>query len=763
MIRTFYILILCILTFSIISGQAVKIDDRLHFRYLTIEDDLTNNKVNVISQDNNGFIWIGTDEGLNRYDGYKLTAVRNPSLDTANSISDQISELHCDSKGKLWIGYNDRLEVLNMETNEFTNITYNGIAIENIQDIIQDENNNVWIGSAQGLYYYNLDSQELHFYNDENPNFSLIDIFSIIIDHKGNIWVGTHDFGAHIIPANSNQVHHIKITRAFRVESLFEDDNNNVWIGTLNNGLFKYTLQDSSFKELIINPNDPYTLRIRSIGQDLNGVLYFGTRGGLYRKDLYSDDFILLARADLEISKLLYSSIFSILIDRYNMIWVGTYTGGGNYADLGQKKFFNIPCDHNNLHEGLNSEIVYAIEEDEKGNFYFGTANGGINYYNNTTGEFSYYVQRRESDGAGNTVYWITRESPQKYWFGMYMGGIGILNPESKKVYYSDPERNGCHQLDGISVYDYTNDSRGNIWLSTEKGLMLKNEDGCFYSISEDIGVLPDDKVLVTFEDHKRNLWVGTEKYGLFLHKGNEFKPFRPDIIKGTIQIIFEDSKNNLWVGGSKSGLTCIGKDTIVKYTIADGLSSNSICSILEDDERNLWVSTHLGLLKFENAVDEPFQKTPSIRIYNESDGLSSKQFSSYAAKKASDGRLYFGSIKGVTYFKPSEIENNTIPPNVVLTKLLITNEEIIANKEFRGRILLNKNIAYTDKVGIDQRDKIFTIEFAGIHYADPEKNIYRYMLENFDEDWNYTSSDRRFATYTNLNGQLQVYCTGIK
>ncbi|MBN1180981.1 MAG: hypothetical protein JXB49_01750 [Bacteroidales bacterium] len=752
MLKKIYILCLVVLLSSNLKGQNIPFEDNLHFRYITIENGLVNNKVNALCYDEKGFIWIGTDEGLNRFDGYVLRAFHSYSTDTASTISDQVFALLADTEGFLWIGYNDRLERLDLETEEYSTISYHNEAIEKIRDIYQYQNN-IWICSAQGLFYYDLKTETLHFYNEENPHFKLVDLFSILIDDRENMWVGTHDAGVHIISRNTNEVKHIQISKNYRIESMFRDSSKNIWIGALNNGLIKFSPEDSSFTSLIINSADTYTSRIRDIGQDKNGTLFFATRGGLYKKSLNTDEFILVARADLELAKLNYNSIFSLLIDKYDMLWLGTYAGGVNYADLYQKKFNNILLDQNKNNTGLNSEIVYAIEEDEKGNFYFGTANGGINYYNKETGKFTYYVQRREIDGAGNTVYWIKQENPQKYWFTMYMGGIGLLNPLTGKIRYTDPEEKGCNELNGLSVYSLMQDSKGNEWVCTETGLMLKGQDGCYHPLPKEMGTLPDDKVFLVHEDDKHVLWIGTEENGLYTYKNSEFIPFRPDLIKGTIQVIFEDSHNNLWVGGSKSGLSCIGTDTVVKYTIQHGLPSNSICGILEDGKNNLWISTHYGLVKFINAVNDPVQDTANIRIYNESDGLSSKQFNFAAAKKSVDGQMYFGSIKGVTYFKPDEIVDNTILPNVVLTRLFVTNEEVLPNQLFKGRDLLTKTISYTDNLEIKQTDKLFTIEFAGLHYANPDKNTYRYILLGFDEDWHYTDASRRVATYTNLNG----------
>ncbi len=750
------VIVIGITLYSPLHADDIIERDNLHFKHLTIEDGLSNNRVSCVCQDSLGYIWFGTDEGLNKYDGYSIFEYQHNVEDTSSLSSNSVSSLFLDSKNNLWIGLSADLNRYDPKNNSFIKHTYRNNQFDVIRDFFEDDEGRIWVCSKNGLFIIDPDDFSISSYAEENPEFDLKQIHSFYIDSKKNKWIGTYTSGLFYIKAGSNKLNHVTQTSNYRVEALAQDNNNYLWAGTSNNNLVRVSIDDFSSKSFIVDKNNELTSRVRGIYVDKSGNLWLATRSGLYLKPNDEDIFILMGNTDMKVSKLSYNSIFKPFIDKSDVLWLGTFAGGVNYADLQQKKFRNIGKDESGNSQGLNDESVYSIIEDYKENIWIGTEDGGVNHFNKKTGQFSYYSfdYNNKKDVIRN-IHAFEFASPNQLWIGT--SGYGLISFDiEKKTNEVILIESRTSNDDANDVYSLLYDSKDTLWVGTRQGLFYKKNNSVNHFERIDT-IFPNDVVEIIYEDSKSNLWIGTQENGLFFYNRDTFVRIAPERIESILSIL-EDTKGNMWFGGSSNGLMVMTNDTIVYYNKNDGIPNNSVYGILEDNDNNIWISSSSGISKLENAVISPIIEKPDFIRYDMADGLISKQFNHASYLKSSDGKLYFGNLKGITYFDPNEIKENDKLPNVVISKFSISNNPIFPNKEYKSRVFLNSDISVTKEITLSYKENVFSLEFVSLHYANPQQNKYKYMLEGFDNEWTYTDANRRFTTYTNLPGGTYIF-----
>ncbi len=781
------ILITCLFLLIIYNNYANDINtihSQYKVNYLTVDEGLSNNKVNAICQDKYGFIWLGTNEGLNRYDGFTFKVYKNNPDNSTTLSNNFIRALLKDSKGKLWIGTYDGLCYYNEEYDNFTQIPFEGNKFDNedyVWHLCEDSFGTLWISTTNGLYQVIEGEKVAKRFCKIKELVSLAHVTEVYYDSRKNLLVGARPFGLCIYNLNtekykifSNDKSNVNSLSENWIESIYEDNNGYIWIGTNNEGLNLFSYKDSSFTRIEIAENDYQSKRVRDIWQDSTGRIWLGTRNGIYVKNTNSNKFIHYAHSKHEYSILKNNSIYDLYIDNNDILWIGTYAGGVNYIDFNEKKFLHFYAKTGD-NRFLNDNVVYTIFEDRDRDLWIGTERGGVSYYDWSEGTFAYFLHdpKNTNSISSNNIKAIIQDRFENMWIGTYEGGLDYYNTKTKtfKHYVHDP--NDQSSIAKNSVYALLIDREKNLWIGMGSAIdILPEGSNDFIHLtrkeSENLK-FNGDLVLTIFQDSRDDIWVTTYNSGMYLFNKEDstFNSEYKKLNSGIIHNMCEDSKGQLWIAGA-SGLYCIirEKDSIIHYTEKDGLPINTIFRVLDDKEGNIWVSTSLGLSKFKNGINNPIN--PVFRNYDVTDGLQSKSFMQNSYNRPASGAMYFGGVNGFNAFYPEEIKDNLTKPKVVITNLKIFNKNVTVGEKIKGKIVLNNSISETEKLILSYKHYVFTIEFAGLHYSQPSKNQFKYILEGFEEDWNLTGAEKQFATYTNLSGGEYTFivkasnCDGI-
>ncbi len=751
-------------------------EGQLRFKRITIEDGLSQSSANCILQDSNGFIWIGTQDGLNLYYGHRFTHFKYLPGVTNCLNENNVTAICEDSFGKIWLGtYGGGLNRLDPATRQFTIFRHNpadpdSLIDDHINSICEDENGDLWIGTQTGLDCFDpRTNQILHYPYDPSdqggPSGQQINF--VFCDTAGTLWIGT--------PRGIDRLDlETKTFTSFRhdpgdpnslsdnsVYAFSEDARGNIWIGTESGGLNRFEPSTGIFYRYIQdskNPNSLSSNNVRSLLVDKKGMVWIGTWGdGLNRYDPESGSFAHFRRNPNDLSSLGDDRVGCVFEDSSGIIWAGTLGGGISLWDPLAKNF-NLYQSDPSTPDSLSGNDIRAVYEDEKGILWLGTYSG-LNRFDPAAGSYTHYKHNsfQSTSISSNLVYTIDEDFSGTIWVGTQGGGLNRFNRETEKFirYTHDPGDPLSLSDDRVNVV-YT-DRTGVVWVGTWNGLSYfdpANNGFVHYKENrEDEESLSDNDVREIFEDKKGGLWIGTRNGGLNLldRASQKFKRFAHDpqdpgsLSDNRIFCIHEDQSGLIWIGTRGGGLNRFDPTAgqFTSFTEADGLPNNVVYGILEDSEGKLWISTNNGLAEFSPGTED-------FRVFDVSDGLQSNEFNFGAYYKSRSGWMYFGGISGLNAFDPVKIQDNPFVPPVVLIDFQIYNKPVPICPQERGEICLPKFIAYQDSVDLTHRDNVVSFEFSSLHYTYPEKNEYAYILEGIEKEWNYVGN-RQFATYTHL------------
>ncbi|MBX2874885.1 MAG: response regulator [Saprospiraceae bacterium] len=749
---------------------------QIRFEHITSEHGLSENVVNCIFQDSKGFIWVGTNDGLNRYDGYHFR-VFNPAPDDNQSInSNLIFAINEDLNGNIWIG------TTGSGLNKFDPRT------ETFEQFQRDPQRTTTLSNDQ--------------------------VTSLYTDRHGRLWVGTLD-GLNVIlpdaqPEDSNYIQPIAIAapNALPVNEITEDKAGNIWMAT-RLGLYKCDARDLNGKYDFrrIDVAGLVSRNLKSIEIDAHGRLVVGGPPGVYYQTGGGAHPIFEQIGET-------INVQSILTEGEDKVWVGTYTGlqafklGPRGTDPELIETFN-PVAENPY--SLNKNVIRALQKDRSGIIWVGTSGGGLNKFDPSRKPFFHFGQNLRRDGNRYTeIRSMLEDSYGNLWVGTEGGGLfwypGNTSAAPYAEFYSIPSSASVFALEEIqengqtyllvgsedtptlrkllisatgagasevvpgvigSVFSILQDERGIIWVGTyNKGLerWLPKEGGGYTRnwFTKEDGDLANDIVRRVFEDAHGNIWIGTAK-GLHKIEAAETTKEHPEIVlfqnteedarslsHNYVLDIFESSSGYLWIGTFGGGLNQLvyeedGRGAYFKrYWEKDGLPSNTIKGILEDEVGQLWLTGNGGLSKFD-------PETETFQNYSTTDGLQSAEFFEAAKAKRMDGSLLFGGVNGFNAFLPQSIQENTNQPKVVFTRLLVHNQEVAPNEAVNGRVILDQAVTESEGIQLAYRQNDFSVEFAALHFADPQKNEYAFKLEGYHEDWIEVGAEKRYATFTNL------------
>ncbi len=755
-------------TFIILIHTTLLIAQNLYqFDHLSIEDGLSQSTVVCIVKDKTGFMWFGTSDGLNKYNGYEFDVYRFDPYDSTSVSDNKIYSLYQDSDTVLWVGTRFGLNYYDRETDKFvrfyknTDTNQNGLSGNFIRCINEDEDGNIWIGTiGAGLNKYVKDENK--FYHYETPGVEN-NVTSIVNDPDGNLWIGTDARGLCYFNRTTEEFTYHSFNNKDQSASgkiygqnLYQDNQNNVWVGTEGIGLYKFDIHEQRFTWFSHQDQNNVISNdiVKSIHEDDEGNLWIATDGGglnIYNTKTEQTTQYIYDINDL--NGISSDAVYTVYRDNEGIFWIGTFGGGINIINPNKKRFYHYTQEGWNKNS-LSHKAVLSFCEDSSGIIWIGTDGGGLNRFDPKKERFTHFKHDPNKPGSisSNVITSIYEDSGHNLWVGTYSGGLNLFNRATGKfkTYKNNPD--DPKSIINNNVWDILEDRNGNLWLGTLGGLDrfdAKNREFRHFVMKEDNSYF--SRVISLFEDSKGRIWVGGNQLGLLNKSTGQIKifPYKNELYDGTttydVRCIYEDKNGNLWIATEGAGLNLFDPENgkFTAFTTKDGLSNNSIHQILEDKSGNLWLSTNNGLTRFS-------PETKKVRIYDDNDGLQSNQFSYMAAMKDKSGRMYFGGLNGFNVFHPDSIHDNPYKPPVVLTDFIHFNA-----KENKNAVL-NKHIHYAESIELPFKS-VFTLQFTALNYTSTEKNQYKYKLEGFSDEW-INAGNQRTATYTNLDPGKYVF-----
>lgn len=751
--------------------------NRIRFEKISIEQGLSQSSVIAVLQDRKGFMWFGTYDGVNRYDGFKFKIFRHKHDDSTSLTHNLVGKIYEDRYGELWLGTNGGLNKYVRDKESFIQYIQddsnpNSISNNRIRDIYEDRNGALWIGTENGLNKFDREKNIfIKYYHNPNEPKSISNNFIRVIheDEFGNLYLGTND-GLNIFNRNENVFicykHNQKDIYSISSNIIYciAEDETSLWIGT-GNGLNRFDKKSGKFFRYQNNPNDKSSLSdnvVRSVLVDRLDELWVGTyNGGLAKFDRKKSNFVHYKHYSNDPYSIGSNSVWRIYEDRSGILWIGTDFGGVNKFDRRKNQFIHYSNDPNNLFSLTNNE-VHAIYEEfigGKKRVWIGTRGGGIYYYDYQNEKFKNYSYKKDEPNSlsNNIVRCINRDKFGFIWIGTD-DGLNKFDPQKQKFLRYKHDNNRPGSLSSNLIRTIYEDKNGTLWIGTYRGgleqynratdefIHYQNNPTNNYSISDNI-------IWSILEDRTGRLWIGTDAGGLnWLDRGTgrfyNYKNKKNDINSisdNKVLCILEDRKGYLWLGTAGGGLNKFNSSTEVfkRYTEENGLSSNTVQSILEDDNGNLWIGTTHGLSKF-NVATESFV---SYHIY---DGLQGNEFNVNSCYKGENGELYFGGNNGFNVFNPENIKQDSFIAPIVITDFQLFGKSLHPDVKVNGRVILTKSITETQEIILSHSDDIFSIEFASLDFTAPNVNHYAFKMEGLEENWNEVGN-RRFATYTKL------------
>lgn len=739
----------------------------VRFEHISLEEGLSQSVVTNILQDEKGFLWFGTQDGLNRFDGYEFKIFKFDPEDPFSISHNFIISMVEDPSGVIWFGTNGGgINSYDPNTGHFTRYQYDpedphSIDGNIVNALFIDGEGVLWAGVTGGglnrldpstgqFTHYQFDINDPNSISGNTPT-------TIIEDQDGTLWVGTFNAGFnHFDPETGkftryqNDPEDPNSLSDNNVQVLFQDKEGLLWVGTNIGGLNKFDPQTGEFTSYQNDPNDPESIsnnNIFSIYEDQRGAFWVGTSGGglnLLERD--TGKFIQYQNDPNNPYSLANNVILSIFEDQAGILWFGTFGAGVDRYDPHKQKFFSYFPDPNNT-QSLNNEQIWAIYEDDEGVLWLGTNGGGLNRFNRPTGEWRHYLNDPNDPNSlsNNAIFTILKDSDGIFWIGTGGGGLNRFDPETEEFTQ--------YNITPI-VLSLNEDRSGTLWVGAANagGLAkLDRQTGdyeTFLNDPNDPNSISDNTISFIHETSDGILWIGTFNGGLNKFDPDEgiFKSFTNDpddpnsISQNTLIGIHETGDGTLWIG-TLGGLIKFDPvdETFTTYTEKDGLPNNVVYDILEDDGGNLWLSTNRGLSKF-NPQDDTFEN------YTAKNGLQSNEFNQGASFKNRKGEMYFGGVSGLTVFHPDLVYDNPYIPPIVITDFQLFNESVEVGEESP----LQKVIEETDEIELAYTDDFIGFEYAALHFSSPNETQYAYIMEGLDKDWNYVGN-RRFAGYTNV------------
>ncbi len=754
-------------------GLHAQISDN-EYNFVNIEQRSSQRAISTIVQDSLGLIWMGTNGvGIQKYNGFDFVSYKQDFADSTSLNSSLIYKAFVDVQNRLWIGTEAGLNVYDRDNDTFKQVTLyqDSVALENIpiRAIQECKTGKLIVGSHyHGLFAVDPETLVGHNVSMGETNTSLLEINSIIQNKEKELLIGTNQglfsyVGDKVIQVslgheglkNDDDV-------PYDIESMVKDDEGSIWIGTFENGLVKVEITPfNAFKTHNYRISNE---RILSIAQAPDGNILCGTENdGLFALKKNGTLIKHYKYNKFDVNSIKANSIWSIFVDRQDRIWIGYYNNGVGVYDRLYDKFKDIRS-LANVNNSLQSPSVSAITGDKNGKIWVGLDGGGVDVYNPKTGHIVHLTNPRNSMGAYLNAEDVTAlfiDSGNNAWVGTWNSGIFYL-PNGSKTFINYTASNTDGGLKSDRIMNFVEDDHGTIWIASYvEGLHSyhpKQKKFVHHNAQIFDNPSPGEGAMrVVLVDKYRNIWMGTTA-GLYKLvnsgkpileqkatplRGPMYESLGNSLVVDAVVSLYEDSLGNIWIGTDGGGLCKYdsSSDTFKWYGQNEGLKQETIASILEDNNGDLWIGGNNGLSHLD-VENETFKN------FDINDGLLANDFYFNSAFKDHNGTLYFGNYGGINYIDPNHIKTNTNKLEVYFTDLRLFNNRVGPNDNDSP---LKKVIGETDKLTLEHKQSVFTIEYAAINFTRPKKNQYAYILEGFDDAWNYVGQTRS-ATYTNLS-----------
>lgn len=757
-VKTFYTVFLIILFTLRINSQSVR------FYHYTTDDGLSHGNIKSILQDKSGFMWFGTEDGLNKFDGYNFTIYQNNPLDSTSISNNNINTIIQDKDGLIWIGTNWGLNSYNPITNKFTQYLHNSkvdyqLSDNVIQCLIEDEFGIIWIGTENGgLIGFDKKINKFTVYEnnpDEASSLPSNNVNCIALLHDGNIWLGTN-FGLSKFKRIPGLFINYKINDALdslwndynnKVTSLLEDSKHRFWIGTDKGGVHLFDITTETFQDFGIKQNENIENKknkIRSIIEASDHKIWSATSAGLTYFDEAKQAFSKYYQYQNDILdnfSLNFNDLNYLFKDNLGSIWIGT-SGNGINVFHPKRLIFNHYTKNDYDTNEFSSNLIHGFGQKKDGSFIIGTNGGGLLKFNKKKNNI--INLKNIYPKIHNDILSVLVDKNDVIWIGTWGNGLQMIDEKNNIIQTFELENKSISNNTILCIYE-----EGDfLWLGTYSGGLVRfnkqTKETKFYNTANGLG---SDKIFCINGNNSDTLFIGT-RYGgfnIFNKKTEKAFSFKTDnqcagcISSNTVIFIYDDLKGSLWLA-TESGLNKFSKKThkFVSYFKHDGLPNEHIYAIIPDGEGYLWLSTNKGLSRF--SPNDSVISAKSFRNYDVNDGLQGNEFNQCSFFSSKNGELYFGGNNGFNSFFPINLNEIAYNPDIYLTSFKIFDIEQD----------LDTNIFLKNSINLDYKENFLSFEFAALDYVFTDKNKYSYKMENLDEEWSMPSS-RRYASYPNI------------
>lgn len=752
--KNYYLFTFIFFIAIIIAPKAQGLEDKnyaLKFQHFTSSKGLSQRSVMAILQDKKGYVWFGTRDGLNKFDGNKFVVYRHNSGDKKSISNNYIQTLYQDTKGRLWIGTQDGLNLFNPEQNNFTSIKYsdpkNSIQSNIIWDIIQLDENTIWLATSNGIIQVDISTKKISKLTKTpyNALFLNHDTRNFLKTKDGNVWVcNTQDIVVYNPTKGFTRKYNFPINKNLDKytqdrPTLFQDSKNMIWLG-YERGLAKFDSKSKLFIDYEFQGKKAIGTAIRSFSEDRSGNLWIGSYSGIFILNAEHTVLRNIVHDEKDDTSLNQNSIYKIICDSRGDMWIGTWGDGVDYFNKDNDVFKEISFGDTNTK--LNYKIVSGMAEDKNGNLWIGTEGGGLNFYNRKTKTFSYYKNNHNDKNSisANNIKSVINDKDGTIWVGIHDGGVNFFNPNQfpyqfNKIDFAKPSQISLKSYKVLTLFE---DITGNIWIGTLTGGLL-----VYDKKSKNLTRIHNDSraVMSIVQTKKPDFLLvggsnGIEKVNIYTKKRSVLDVQKKDKDKSSflyVNSIYVDNLNHYWIGTEGQGLVFYDPQRLEtkNYGIKEGLPNEIIYGVLPDNNGNMWISTNYGISRLNVLSNQ-------IKNYNQWDGLQGNEFNYGSFLKTRNNELFFGGTNGITYFVPSDIRKNTFVPEIDINNINVNNEPYLKITDVFKQITLKYN------------QNNFSIDFTALNYRQSEKNEFAYILEGNDKKWNYIGNQRQ-AVYTNI------------
>lgn len=722
-----------------------------YFEHFQVENGLSNNTATCVIQDSKGFIWIGTKDGLDRFDGYNFKIFRNRQDDSTSLGNNSVWKLYEGSNGIIWVGTEHGLYQLDAGSEKFSFLA--GTPKAQIRSIAEDNNGTIWFIVGLQLYQYQPATKKIRAFTGDK----LQHCSTLTISANNQLWVAnmygeignydpqTETFTYYSVFSHSG----IPVSRW--IERIFETGQGYFLIGTSNQGIKKFNINDRCYEDLLIYNQDKTAIFARDFARSKNNEFWVASESGIYIYNTQENRFTNLKKDYSNPYAISDNAVYSFCRDREGGIWAGTYFGGVNYYPAENPAFEKyFP---GGSATSLLGNAVREITGDGQGHLWIGTEDAGLYKFDVKTGHFKNFKPDGTNASIAHTnIHGLLYDSSE-LWIGTFEHGLDIMDLKTEKVTRHFTAGPGATDLRSNFIHSIYKSSRGQIWLGTSNGIYLYNKQKNNF-ITPDY--FPDNAFYSTIlESTDGTIWTGSFQNGV-----NYYNPLKKvygrlrlmhnnkDLLtENRVTFLREAKDQTLWIA-TEDGLFNLNLQNkhLTSYTTANGLPSNLIYTITEDSLGRYWVTTSKGL-----ALIDPSSKR--ARIFKKSSGLLSDQFNYSSAFQSKNGLLYFGSVKGMIGFNPYELTKDTYRPPVYITNFSVYNKPLPISPHDGP---LKRSLLLTDQITLSYNQSTFNIDFAAISFTSPDNVEYAYMLEGLDKTWNYIKTNRSvyftklpYGTYT--------------